>query len=311
VLRAACEGMNTPHRGGLKWYRAYVGTTTDKKLGAIALRAGVSRSVVVASWHVILESAADANAGGECQCDEFDVSAALGEPLEAIQRVMVCFAEANMFRDGRVTAWQRRQYESDSSAERTKQWRDRNKQAPRRPCDVTVTPPDTESDTDTEHIQKKDIRAVATAPRPDVYFEEFWGKYPKRDGANPKEPARKKFLAAVKSGADPEAIIRAAKRSADVARSNGQIGTPYVPQAVTWLNQQRWGDYPALTVIAGTPTPPDPSLPSDAELRARYERKEATGREQDQTSGPARVFPQGAGADGEEPAGFRDQARVG
>jgi hypothetical protein len=204
--------------------------------------------------------------------------------------------------------WDKRQFKSDVSNERVKRHRERK-------CNVTdtvtVTPPDTESDTDTEHIQKKDIRAVATAPRPDVYFEEFWGKYPKRDGANPKEPARKKFLAAVKSGADPEAIIRAAKRSADEARSNGQIGTPYVPQAVTWLNQQRWGDYPALTVIAGTPTPPDPSLPSDAELRARYERKEATGREQDQTSGPARVFPQGAGADGEEPAGFRDQARVG
>lgn len=91
-------------------------------------------------------------------------------------------------------------------------------------------------------MEKKDIRAVASATRPDR-FEDFWKVYPKRDGANPKAPARKKFLAAVKSGVDVEEIIAAAKRSAEEARAKGQIGTPYVPQAMTWLGQQRWGDY--------------------------------------------------------------------
>jgi hypothetical protein len=90
---------------------------------------------------------------------------------------------------------------------------------------------------------KEIIRAVAPATRPNDRFDEFWKVYPKRDGANPKAPARKKFLAAVKSGIDPGEIIAAAKRSAEEARSKGQIGTPYVPQAMTWLGQQRWGDY--------------------------------------------------------------------
>jgi hypothetical protein len=218
----------------MRWYRAYVGTTTDKKLGAIALRAGVSRSVIVAAWHVILESAADANAGGECQCDEFDVSAALGEPLDAIQRVMVCFAEADMFRDGRVTAWRRRQYESDSSAERTKQWRDRNKTETRRPCDVTVTPPDTESDTDTESkkVRARDLKRE---------FEEFWKAYPKRKGSNRKSPAEKLFNAAVKSGAEPASIISGAKKFAESEATN--VGTPYIPMATTWLNQRGWEDH--------------------------------------------------------------------
>jgi hypothetical protein len=102
----------------------------------------------------------------------------------------------------------------------------------------------------TEYIknieEKKDIRAVALATRPsDDLFDEFWKVYPKRDGANPKEPARKRFRAAVRSGADPPAIIAAARRYADECRAKQQERTPYVAQAMTWLNQQRWGDYAA------------------------------------------------------------------
>jgi uncharacterized protein YdaU (DUF1376 family) len=90
--------------------------------------------------------------------------------------------------------------------------------------------------------KKEDIRAVANATRPDDRFLEFWEAYPKRDGANPKEPARKKFAALIKSGVDPGAIIAGAGRYAVDMRARVQENTPYVAQAVTWLNQQRWGD---------------------------------------------------------------------
>jgi len=94
----------------------------------------------------------------------------------------------------------------------------------------------------TEDKIKKDIRAVASATRPDR-FEDFWKVYPKRDGANPKAPARKKFLAAVKAGADPDEIIAAVGRYGEECRGKGQLGSCYVAQAMTWLGQQRWGDY--------------------------------------------------------------------
>lgn len=74
-------------------------------------------------------------------------------------------------------------------------------------------------------------------------FDEFWKVYPKRDGANPKEPARKLFLAAVKAGADPRDIVAGALRCRQVEAKN--IGTPYIPQAIKWLRDQRWNDYPA------------------------------------------------------------------
>lgn len=87
------------------------------------------------------------------------------------------------------------------------------------------------------------IGAVADATRPPIEeeFEKFWKSYPKREGANPKAPARKSFFAAVKSGADPPAITAGA--AAYAADPSTKIGTSYVAQAVTWLNQKRWEDH--------------------------------------------------------------------
>lgn len=75
----------------------------------------------------------------------------------------------------------------------------------------------------------------------DDRFEEAWQGYPRRDGGNPKAPAAKRFLLAVKAGADPQVIIDGVKRFAVAEQRN--IGTPYIPQMVKWLNDQRWLDY--------------------------------------------------------------------
>jgi hypothetical protein len=93
-----------------------------------------------------------------------------------------------------------------------------------------------------EEVDKKESRAVA--PRRaavEEAFEEFWKVYPKRKGANPKAPARKLFDAAVKSGADPKAIIAGAKRCAE--QDHDKINTEFIPQAVKWLRDRRWEDY--------------------------------------------------------------------
>jgi hypothetical protein len=107
-------------------------------------------------------------------------------------------------------------------------------------------------------------------------FETFWREYPKREGPNPKAPARKKFLALVASGEDADRIIEGARRCREDHGSRNEIRTRYIAQAVTWLNQRRWEDYLAMdrAVEAGNgpPVPPDPSMPSDDELRRRYAR---------------------------------------
>lgn len=117
-----------------------------------------------------------------------------------------------------------------------------------------------------EGLEKKDppalASAIAAAIAP-VVFEKFWEAYPKRDGANPKEPCRKKFSAAVKSGENPDEIIAAAGKYAAEIRTSGQAGTQFVARALTWLNEKRWKDYQAL------PGDAERQAQMDADMRAR------------------------------------------
>lgn len=75
----------------------------------------------------------------------------------------------------------------------------------------------------------------------DEKFEEFWRAYPKRDGANPKQPAQKKFGALVSGGVDPEAIIGGARAYAEAEQDKQD--RRFIAMASTWLNQRRWEDY--------------------------------------------------------------------
>lgn len=74
-------------------------------------------------------------------------------------------------------------------------------------------------------------------------FERFWRAYPPRR-PNPKADAERKFFAIVKRGGDPELLVGAAGRFREECE---QLGThsAFIPQARTWLHQDRWRDYPA------------------------------------------------------------------
>jgi hypothetical protein len=64
----------------------------------------------------------------------------------------------------------------------------------------------------------------AIAPR---HFEEFWKAYPKREGSNPKQPARKQFFRIIGRGEDAAAVIAGARTYADELRRQGKLETPY------------------------------------------------------------------------------------
>lgn len=88
-------------------------------------------------------------------------------------------------------------------------------------------------------------------PEPEDKFALFWKAYPRRKGANPREPARKVWMTALKAGNLPEDIIAGAARCAEVDREN--INTPFIPQAVKWLRDKRWKDYPPSEAIQNRP----------------------------------------------------------
>lgn len=136
-----------------RWYRAYEGTVTDPKLAEAAMVADTSRSVSVASWHLILENAAAVNDGGRIDIPTRRIAAALCEPLSVVEALVEAFRTIGLLTGSHVAAWKRRQYESDSSAERVRRHRQKNKQPAQCNGDetlqaVTVTPPKTETETE-------------------------------------------------------------------------------------------------------------------------------------------------------------------
>ncbi|MBT3929043.1 MAG: MarR family transcriptional regulator [Rhodospirillaceae bacterium] len=77
-------------------------------------------------------------------------------------------------------------------------------------------------------------------------FETFWRLYPSRRAhANPKKPAREHFDTAVKNGAATADVIRGAENFAALVKRDG-TNPKFIPQAVTWLKQERWAEYQEL-----------------------------------------------------------------
>lgn len=114
-------------------------------------------------------------------------------------------------------------------------------------------------------------------------FAEFWDAYPARDGSNARKPASKAFSAACKR-TDPQAIIDGLHHFVDAMTARGNIGTPFIPQARTWLNQERWNETYGLPAPSSKPSIADGFAKVRAVI-AEVERREAeaggTGSEED------------------------------
>lgn len=281
-----------------RWFRFYTEALNDPKVQRLP-------GEMFKGWINILSLTADNN--GEIPAIE-DVAFALRLTVPGALEIMDHLDNCGLLDLDEDTGnfkphnWNGRQYKHDVSTERVKQFRKRRETVSETP---TETPPETEQNTETDSEQK-DIWAVAKATRPkaEEYFEEFWVVYPRREGANPKAPAKKLFLAAVKAGDDPQAIIDGARRCAE--RDKDKIGTPYIPQAVKWLRDKRWQDY--ATATNPTDIPPDippeqhadyrngwrPGMPTSAEIRARNGQDHGHG-EEDETPEGKGLLDEGGG----------------
>ena len=66
--------------------------------------------------------------------------------------------------DNKPTAWDRRQFVSDSSAERVRKHRDKKKQAAKLVCNVTATPPEAEAEAEAEAEEKRSAPPAGDPP---------------------------------------------------------------------------------------------------------------------------------------------------
>lgn len=148
--------------------------------------------------------------------------------------------------DWQPTSWDKRQYLSDTSAERTRKYRKRLKSDNgNRHGDVTVTPPDTDTDTDTENKSSASVDALLTSKNHKLtgeqlgHFETFWDIFAYKKGKA--EAAEVWFK--LKPDFNKTCIIWQAARleveDRKVLMKNG--GTPKWAQG--WLSARRYEDY--------------------------------------------------------------------
>jgi hypothetical protein len=161
-----------------RWYRAYEGTVTDAKLAEAAMVADVSRAVSIAAWHCLLESAATVNNCGSYEVTPRRVSVILFEPPGAVEALFAAYAELGLIGDGIILSWKKRQHEGDSSAERTRKWREKKRQETPE-CDGgdgDETSRDApEAETETEEESSKEDRPSGDGPelKPEHVFEGY------------------------------------------------------------------------------------------------------------------------------------------
>ena len=130
-----------------QWFRLYSEFASDHKMQMM--------SEAYQRRYVMLLCLRCSN--GDVTLHDNEVAFQLRVTPEEWAQTKIAFIDRNLIdNDNKVLAWDRRQFVSDSSAERVARHRERKKQE----CNVTVTPPDTDTDTDTEENKKKVKRKV-------------------------------------------------------------------------------------------------------------------------------------------------------
>lgn len=147
----------------LQWFRLYAGIVDDEKLRLLAFED---------RWHYVALLALKCDGlldkGLDLPMLNRQVAVKLGLQLRELEAVANRLEEVGLIdaETFQPLAWGKRQFRSDSSAERTRAWRARKKAAAaaetpacgpsdggdvsERHRDVTVTPPETETETDTD-----------------------------------------------------------------------------------------------------------------------------------------------------------------
>jgi hypothetical protein len=152
----------------MDWFRWWHGTLTDPKFQWVARKSGQPFTAVIALWVALLERASGVTQGdayvtrGDVtgfDCDDHDVLFGLDDG--SCSKIFEAFIAKGMIADSRIAKWEERQPKrEDSSAERTRAYRDRKaKESSVTNGDVYVTQSDEERRDETprgEEIREED-----------------------------------------------------------------------------------------------------------------------------------------------------------
>jgi hypothetical protein len=218
----------------MDWFRWWHGSVTDPKFQLIARRANTNVANVIAIWAAILESASNVT---QCDATKQRGDATTFDCDGVCASVYQQLIAHKLIKDGVVVAWEKRQPKrEDSSAARTKEYRERKKaEALANASDAVVTQRDApEKIRLDKNIKPKTIVRTPSAPS---QFESFWNAWPKTQRKVGKAACLKKWKI---KGLDQHAESIIAHVEAMKLTKQWQEG--FDPSPITYLNQERWKD---------------------------------------------------------------------
>lgn len=144
------------------WFRLYSEFATDPKMQMM--------SEAYQRRYIMLLCLRCSNGDVTLQDDEVAFQLRISND-EWVATKQVFIEKKLLGKDGRITAWDKRQYVSDSSRERVAKFREKQKQA----CNVTVTPPESDTDTDISTTNVVDRAPKRATQLPDDFYPNATG----------------------------------------------------------------------------------------------------------------------------------------
>jgi hypothetical protein len=148
---------------GLPWFRVYSEILDDKKIKRIIRSTGFSKAMVIGTWICFLALASESGERGRLTISDDmpykleDLTDETGLDHETLMIIIDHFIKMGMIVTGgvdqayEITNWNRRQFKSDNSTERVREFRSKHDETlQKRFGNALDTESDTESDTDTE-----------------------------------------------------------------------------------------------------------------------------------------------------------------
>lgn len=148
------------------WFRLYAELATDPKIQMM--------SEAYQRRYIMLLCLRCSN--GDVTLQDEEVAFQLRISSDEWAETKRVFVQKNLLDStGAIVAWDKRQYISDSSRERVARFREKKKQA----CNVTVTPPESDTDTDisTTDVVDKPPKKRASIPKPDAVAQSVWDDF--------------------------------------------------------------------------------------------------------------------------------------
>lgn len=144
------------------WWRSWHGAPMDHKWAVIAARSGVKVGVVSAIAWALFDYASQHKERGTVE--GFDVetySVYSGFTIDEVEEVIRAMNDKGVIKDGRLSAWDKRQPKSDKEVQRVTEWRKKKREKEERyemlqGVTESYTDTDTDTDTDTESDTEKE-----------------------------------------------------------------------------------------------------------------------------------------------------------